>query len=376
MQNIHRDTVAITDLSALRENYRRIQEYIGPAVRFMGVVKGNAYGHGLVECARTALESGAAMLGVAYAMEGVRLREEGIDAPILVLAGEGPEWVKEMVSHNLTMSLASFETLRELQKYLHAEQGRCRVHLKVDTGMGRVGIHPEEAERLLREAVDTPGVTVEGIYSHFPAADEDRDDYTRGQIRRFRGMLDDFAARKRRPPLAHLCNSAGILKFPEAHLDIVRPGIMAYGLLPYPGSEQALPLLPVLSWRSRVAFIKEVPAGFAVSYAGTFVTRRPSRLATVPVGYADGYRRFLSNRGKAIVNGMLVPVAGRVCMDQTVFDVTGAGDVRPGDPVILIGEQNGVRVSAEDLARIGETITHEIVTGIASRVSRAVIPAS
>jgi alanine racemase len=341
----------------------------------MGVVKGNAYGHGLVECAGTALEAGAAMLGVAYVMEGIRLREEGIDAPILILACEGPEWVKEMVSYNLTVTLASFETLRELQRYLRAEKARCRVHLKVDTGMGRVGIPPEETERLLRDARETPGITVEGMYSHFPAADEDRDDYTRGQIRRFRGMLDDFASRGLKPPLAHLCNSAGILKFPEAHLDIVRPGIMAYGLLPYPESERTLPLLPVLSWRSRVGFVKEVPAGFAVSYAGTFITRRPSRLATVPIGYADGYRRFLSNRGKAIINGTLVPVAGRVCMDQTVFDVTDAGEVRPGDPVILIGEQNGMGIRAEDLALLGDTITHEIVTGITGRVSRAFIPA-
>jgi alanine racemase len=376
VQNIHRDTVAITDLTALRENYRKIQKYIGPAVRFMGVVKGNAYGHGLMECARTALDAGAAMLGVAYVMEGILLREKGIEASVLVLASEGSEWVEEAVSHNLTLSLASFETLRELRKYLRAGRARCKVHLKVDTGMGRVGVRPEEAERLLREAMDTPGIIVEGIYSHFPSADEDRDDYTRDQIRSFRSLLDDLTVRGLRPSLAHLCNSAGILKFPEAHLDMVRPGIMSYGLLPYPGSEHVLPLRPVLSWRSRVAFIKDVPAGFAVSYGGTYVTRCPSRLATVPVGYADGYRRFLSSRGKAIINGTLVPVAGRICMDQTVFDVTGAGEVHPGDPVILIGEQNGVRVSTEDLARIGETITHEIVTGITGRVSRAFIPAS
>lgn len=371
-----RDTVAITDLSAYRENLLAIRKHTGPGVRLMGVVKGNAYGHGVVECARTALDAGASMLGAAYASEGIQLREAGITAPILLFSVEGPGHAADAVRNDLTLGIASCDMLGELRAVLRTEKTACRVHIKVDTGMGRVGVRPDEVEKLIHAALDIPGVTVEGIFTHFPGADEDDDDRTRGQIRVFQNLLDMLAAKGIRPPIAHMCNSAGILKFPEAHLDLVRPGIMSYGLPAYPGSERVIPLRPVLSWQSRVAFVKDVPAGFAVSYGGTFVTKRPSRLATVPVGYADGYRRFLSNRGRAIVNGVSVPVAGRVCMDQTVFDVTGAGDVHPGTPVILIGGENGVRVGADELAEIGGTISYEIVTGISGRVSRAVIPAS
>ena len=179
-----------------------------------------------------------------------------------------------------------------------------------------------------------------------------------------------------RPEIAHMCNSAGTLKFPEAHFDLVRTGIMTYGLIPYPGSHEILEVEPVLSLQSRITFIKEVPEGFPVSYGSIFVTKRASRLATIPVGYAHGYKRHLSNKGKAIVNGVSVPIAGRVCMDQTVFDITDAGDVRLGDPVILIGSQGNTRITAEDHAETGETITHEIVTGITDRVSRTFIKTS
>ncbi len=376
MNVFNRDTVAVTDLGAYRDNLKKIQAFIGPAVRLMGVVKGNAYGHGMVECARTALDAGAGLLGVAYACEGIQLRESGIEAPVLVLAAEDPGRIGDLIDHDLTIGLSSFETLLELKRCLHRKRARCSIHLKVDTGMGRVGVRPNEAERLLRSALDTSGIAVEGIFSHFPCSDEERDGYTRDQIDIFRALLEDLTAKGLRPPVAHLCNSAGILKFPEAHLDMVRPGIMSFGLPACPGGSEILPLRPVLSWKSRVALVKDVPAGFPVSYGGTYVTKRPSRLATVPVGYADGYRRFLSNRGRAVIRGTLVPIAGRVCMDQTVFDVTDAGEVRPGDPVTLVGEDGGVRITVEDLANLGETITHEIVTGISGRVSRSVIPAS
>lgn len=369
-----RDTIAITDLSAYRDNLRKIIRYVGPAVRVMAVVKGNAYGHGMTDCARTALDAGCSMLGVAYAVEGMKLRDTGITAPILALSCESPDCAEYLIENHLTVALPSFAVLREVRKVLKSASVPCRAHIKVDTGMGRIGVHPREAEALLREALDTPGIVVEGIFTHFPVADEDRDDETLGQIRLFRALLDDLTAKGLRPPIAHMCNSAGTIKFPEAYLDMVRPGIMTYGLLPYPGSEEKLSLAPVLSWKSRVALVKEVPSGFAVSYGGTFVTKRPSRLATVPVGYTDGYRRFLSNRGKAIIKGVMVPVTGRICMDQTIFDVTDAGDVRPGDTVTLIGYDGPSRVSAEDIAEIGGTITHEIITGISSRVSRTVIP--
>jgi len=311
------------------------------------------------------------MLGVCFASEGVMLRDTGITAPILALGPEADESLSVMVERNIVISLNSFRMLDSLVKILSRAQKSCTVHIKVDTGMGRIGVPAGRAAELLEAARKTPGVTVGGIFTHFPSADKDRDDYSRRQIVSFRQLLDDLTRRNVRPPVAHMCNSAGTLKFPEAHFDLVRPGIMTYGLTPYPGGWDVLRLDPVLSWKSRITFIKDVPEQFAVSYGGTFVTKRPSRLATVPVGYGHGYCRFLSNRGRAIVNGVSVPVAGRVCMDQTVFDITDAGDVNVGDPITLIGADGNERVTVEEIAELGGTITHEIVTGITGRVSRS-----
>lgn len=369
-------TSAVTNLPAYEHNLRKIIAYTGDNVRLMAIVKANAYGHGIRECSRTALKAGASMLGVALAAEGVALRKEGISAPILVLGPESFDHIGPMIDHDLVITLFSFPLLEALQKQLTVRRKGCRVHIKVDTGMGRIGILPEEAPALVEKARAVPGIAVEGIFTHFPSADEDRDEYSRDQIARFKQLLDHLGRNSMRPDIAHMCNSAATLKFPEAHLDMVRPGIMTFGLIPYPGSEKTLTLEPVMSLTSVITFIKEVPAGYAISYGGTHITTRPSRLATVPVGYGDGYNRHLSNRGKALVNGVPVPVAGRICMDQTVFDVTDAGTVREGDPIVLIGESGGSRVTVEDHARIAGTISHEIVTGITSRVSRTFIPAS
>ena len=368
------DTVAVTDLSAYSDNLRKIIRYIGPDVRLMAVVKADAYGHGAVECSMTALEAGASMLGVAYATEGIKLRRAGITAPILVMAGETEDCIPVYLEHNLTPGLSSAAMLQSLLEHLKSGISSCRLHIKVDTGMGRVGFRPDEVLPLLEKMKSIPEITVEGIFTHFPSADEaDHEDFCREQIRIFSGLLDDLAAKRLRPPIAHMGNSAGTLKFPEAHFDLVRIGLMSYGLVPYPGSETWFRVKPVLSWTSRVAFIKEVPAGFTVSYSRTYSTSRPSRLATVPVGYADGYRRFLSNRGAAIIHGVKVPIAGRICMDQTVFDITDAGDVRVGDRVTLIGSDGSESVLVEDHAALGETISHEIVTGISGRVPRTFI---
>ena len=316
------------------------------------------------------------MLGVALVSEGVTLRKAGIDAPILVFVPESPSSWDLYCSHKLTMSIISDEMLGDVRSLLEKNTAGCRAHINVDTGMGRIGIPPDTAVELVEKASRIPGLTVEGIYTHFPSADEDRDDYSQSQIDRFTALLDALSERGIRPPLAHMCNSAGTLKFPGAHLDLVRPGIMTYGLTPFPGSRDILELEPVLSLTSRIRYIKDVPAGTPISYGGTFVTKRPSRLATVPIGYGDGYNRHLSNRGRAIVNGAFAPVAGRVCMDQTVFDITDAGAVRVGDSITLIGRDGDKRITVEELAILVGTISHEIVTGITGRVSRAFIKSS
>ncbi|MBT4484173.1 MAG: alanine racemase [Candidatus Latescibacteria bacterium] len=370
------NTVAATNLDAYRRNLEKIIRFIGSPVRLMAVVKANAYGHGMVECARTAFETGVSMLGVAYASEGVLLRQAHITAPVLVMGPDSFDNLGIMIDNDLTIALTSFEMLEVLKKTLASRAAACKVHIKVDTGMGRIGIQHDRAMELVEDAWNTYGITVEGIFSHFPSADEDKDPFSREQIKKFATLLETLSQRGKRPEIAHICNSAGTLKFSEAHFDLVRTGIMTYGLIPYPGSNEILEVEPVLSLQSRITFIKEVPAGFPVSYGNTFVTKRASRLATIPVGYAHGYKRHLSNKGKAIVNGVPVPTAGRVCMDQTVFDITDAGDARLGDPVILIGSQGNARITAEDHAEIGGTITHEIVTGITDRVSRTFIKTS
>lgn len=366
----NRDTIAITDLGAYKRNLVKIREYTGSRVRLMAVVKANAYGHGMIECARTALDAGASMLGVALASEGVALREAGITAPILVFSAESYDYFEMLICNNLTITLISGEMLIKLGKELKRLNASCTVHINVDTGMGRVGVKYKEAFKLTRDASDNKNITIEGIYSHFPSADEDRDEYSLNQIVLFKNLIGELEQNGLRPPFVHMCNSAATLKFPQAHFDIVRPGIMTYGLIPYIGSQEKLILEPVLSFVSKIGFIKKVPAGYPVSYGGTFVTERPSVLATVPVGYGDGFNRHLSNNGRAIINGKSVPVAGRVCMDQTVFDVTDAGKVSVGDQVILIGKDGNEQIVTEEHAEIAETITHEIVTGITGRVSR------
>ncbi len=370
------DTVAITNLAAYKRNLQNIKSFIGDSVRLMAVVKGNAYGHGLHDCARTAAEAGASWLGVALSSEGTALRKAGITVPILVLSQESRDRLPALVEQGLTVSLVSHEMLNDLREVCAAAETSCTVHIVVDTGMGRVGVKPGDVVNLTAAARDAPGITVEGIYSHFSCADEANDLYSARQLEEFCGILESLERNGLRPELVHMCNSAGTLRYPDAHFDLVRAGIMTYGLKPYRGSEAVLELEPVLSLTSRISFIKEVPAGTPISYGNTFVTKRVSRLATVPVGYGDGYNRRLSNRGKAIVNGIAVPIAGRITMDQTVFDITDAGDVCVGDTITLIGSDGDNMVTAEDHADIVGTISHEIVTGITGRVSRTVIPPS
>ncbi|MFC1539808.1 alanine racemase [Candidatus Latescibacterota bacterium] len=370
------DTVAITNLSAYKHNIQKIISYIGDSVKLMVVVKGNAYGHGMVDCARTAIQAGASWLGVALSSEGAELRKAGITVPILVLSQESRDYLDVLIDNNLTISLSSFLMLQELNKILEPGGKTCTVHVNVDTGMGRVGVKSDEAERLIEKAKIFPAITVGGIYSHFCCADEKNDPFSQRQIEQFTTIIQNLEQNGLRPGIVHMCNSAGTLRFPEVHFDLVRAGIMTYGLIPYEGSEQTLVLEPVLSVESKITFIKEVPTGTSISYGSTFITKRSSRLATVPIGYADGYDRHLSNRGKAIVNGVAVPVAGRITMDQTVFDITDAGDVHEGDTITLIGSDGNEKITVEDHARIVDTISHEIATGITSRVSRSVIPPS
>jgi alanine racemase len=365
------NSVAIIDLGAYRRNITAIKQFTGPSVKLMAAVKSNAYGHGMIVCARAALEAGADMLGVCFASEGIALRQAGISAPILTMGPETVDNIPDMLRHDIIVGLHSLPMLDVLRTEASATGRPSTVHVKVDTGMGRLGFKPEDTADIIAGAQAIPGVTVEGIFAHFAAADIPGEDaFSREQVSIFRSLVNELEANGIRPPIAHIANSAGTLRFPDSHFDMVRCGIMTYGLIPCPDSSRYLALEPVLSWRSVISAVRTVAAGTSVSYGRTYVTERETRLATIPVGYSHGYRRKLSNRGRVLIRGISAPVVGRVCMDQFVADVTAIPDASPGDSVTLIGSDGAERITTEELAGYCDTINYEIASGISGRVAR------
>ena len=362
-----RGTEVRINLDALRANVRLFCERVGPNIAVMAVVKADGYGHGAVPAAAAALEAGASWLGVAAAEEGVELRHAGIDAPILVLGASTPSQVEMAVGNRLDVTVFDPDTLESCRYWGRRVGTVPRVHLKVDTGMGRVGVSPEAIGEW-QEKLAVPGVFWQGLMSHLAAADSDSE-YTRQQLSRFLDVIEHL----RRsgvplPPTVHLANSAAALRFPGTRFNLVRVGIGLYGLPPWPAVGE--PLHPVLSWTSRVTMVKPVAEGQPVGYGLTFKAPRDAVIATVGVGYADGYRRLLSNRSEVLIHGRRCPVVGRVSMDQLTVLVPDDVAAAVGDPVALIGTQGSECVGAEHLAQWAETISYEIVTGISSRVPR------
>ncbi len=358
-----RPTVVEVDLEAIRHNVRMLK----PAdTELMAVLKADGYGHGDAAVARAALQAGASWLGVALVEEGIGLRDAGLRAPILVLSEFPPGSEKDALEAGLTPSVYGREGVRALQE---AAAGRdVGVHVKVDTGMHRVGVWPPEAAAgFCRDVLDA-GLRVDGLWTHFAASESDAEG-TGEQLARFRRALDDVRAAGVWPRLAHAANSAATILHPEAHLDLVRPGAAMYGIDP---GEQLGPragLRPSLTWRSAVSFVRRLPAGERLSYGWRYTLERDANVATVPVGYEDGYARALSSRADVLIRGRRYPVAGTVTMDQFLVDCDG-DDVAPGDEVVLIGEQGGERITAEELAAHLDTIGYEVVTAISKRVPR------
>jgi alanine racemase len=359
-------TVVEISLPALRHNLHEVVRRVG-AARIMAVVKANAYGHGAVPVAQALLAAGAHQLGVARVTEGLELRHAGITAPILVMSEAVPDDIPALQRFNLTLVLPSREAIESAACLVDSRSGPLGVHLKVDTGMGRLGLTQEDVPAVLRSGLPA-SLRLDGLMSHLASADEPDTASTEEQLARFRMILDAAKASGLTFPAAHIANSAAILRFPASHYDMVRPGLMLYGYAPrrFPSPE----LRPVLTWKTRVIQIKKVGAGQRVSYSGTFVTQRPSTLAILPVGYADGYSRALSNKGHVLIGGQPVPVAGRVCMDLTVVDVTDHQMVHPGDEVVLLGRQGSALITADDLAAWQDTISYEVLCQIGPRVTR------
>jgi alanine racemase len=364
-----RPTVAEVSLSALRHNCRRARELSGPDVSVMAVVKADAYGHGAVPAARAFLDAGAQALGVSSVAEAVELRRADLTGPLLVLGGAFPGEEETVVAHDLAVAVWDPDQTRALAGAARAGGRQVAVHLKVDTGMARLGLDLADVASFAALVRSLGTLRVAGVFSHFASADAVETAAARAQTARFVQAVEMLVGAGVRPPDVHLANSAATLAAPEARFTMVRPGIMLYGYPPAPHLAARAGVVPAMQLRTAIAQTRRVPAGTPVSYAGTFVTSRPSTIAALPVGYADGYHRLASNRAQAIVRGRRVPVAGRVCMDHTMIDVTDVPDVRAGDRVVLFG--NGV--GADELAGWCDTIAYEVLTSVGRRVPRVYV---
>jgi alanine racemase len=366
-----RPTVATIDLNALSHNYAEVTRRAGNR-KVLAVVKAQAYGHGAIPVARRLVELGCPMLGVATVEEGRNLREAGIQAPILIMGPVFPEQAEAIARAKLTPVVYTHALARSLADASAGAGTKCPVHVKVDTGMGRVGVPPEGALDFISDISGLPGVSVEGLMTHFADADLRDKAFAAAQLDRFEALLRRLEAKGIDIPLRHAANSAAVLEYDRALLNMVRPGLMLYGYNPLE-SKVSADLRPVLGLVTRIAFVKRVPAGVPISYGRTFVTERESLIATIPLGYADGYSRGLSNKGEAIVRGMRVPVAGRVCMDMTMLDVTDVPGAAEGDEVVLIGARGNERITADDIAARTGTIAYEVLCGISGRVPRIIL---
>ena len=366
-----RPTYATVSLSRLRANLAAVKAHVG-ASKVMAILKANAYGHGLEAVARC-LASQADAFGVALVEEGIALRGLGIENPILVMGGISTRQIPLFLEHGLTFTVPSLARLADIEQAAAAHGRKARVHLKIDTGMERIGIHHYSALPLLEAAARSPHVEIEGIYSHFANADAEDLAPTRLQLERFHEVLRFYERHSLPPPLRHIANSAALLRLPDTHLDMVRPGILLYGVYPFEAAPRTLEVKPALAWHSRVVYFKVVEPGNPVSYGSTWKSDHRVRLVTVPVGYGDGYFRALSNRASVVLRGRRHPQVGRVCMDQIMVNIEW-NEAWNGDDVVLIGEQGGAQVTVEELAQWAGTVPWEILAAISDRVPRIYEP--
>jgi alanine racemase len=364
-----RPTMVEVDLRRLAENFNTIKARVAPA-KMMPILKANAYGHGLVKVASLMQSMGADYLGVAVLEEGILLRERGITIPILVLGGILGNQVPHFLKHDLTITASSIEKLWQIDEIAEQLGVTARVHLKIDTGMERIGVHYYSAEDLLRTALQCKHIDVEGIFSHFANAEAADLSYSRLQLKRFHEVLSFYENRNLPPPrMRHIANSGGILQLPEAYFDIVRPGLLLYGVYPDPETYRSIRVQPALGWKSRVVYFKVIKPGHPVGYGSTWQTEHMVRAVTVPVGYGDGYFRSMSSKAQVLIKGVKYPVVGQISMDQIVVNIEWDSAYND-DEVVLIGEMEGESITVEDLAAWAGTIPYEILTNINTRVPR------
>lgn len=380
-------TRAEIDLQAIRHNLEELKRLAAPSTKIMAVVKADAYGHGSVEVAKILVERGVPYLAVARLSEAITLRRAGLDVPILLFGHTYPEYLSPMLKHDIRPSINTVDSARILSEAARRRRGKARVHVKLDTGMGRLGVVcdglalPDPGRPSRKKAVQTileiaslPRLEIEGIYTHFANADHPDTTHARLQFSLFMDVLSELKKNGFEPQLRHAANSAALIRMPETHLDLVRPGIALYGLLPSKTIDRdQVELKPVMSIKTNIIQLKAVPAGFRVSYGGDHETKRPTTLATVPVGYADAYSRLLSSKGCMLVKGQRAPIVGRVCMDLTVLDVGHIQDVEMEDEVVVLGRQGMAEITADEIAELIQTIHYEVISTITARVPRIFI---
>ncbi|MCO5054307.1 alanine racemase [Thermomonas sp.] len=363
-----RPTRSVVDLDALAGNLRAIRGRVGVPV--MAILKANAYGHGLIPVARHLQAQGAGQFGVAFVEEGIALRRAGITVPILVLGGILGRQAGQLIEHDLELTVSSIDKLRKVEAAAQALGRKAVVHLKIDTGMERIGVHSETCAPFIEAAVASRWCTLKGVYSHLACADDPGSAMTALQLERFHAACAHFTRLGAPMPIRHLANSGGILHFPDSWLDMVRPGILLYGVLPDPQARPTIEVRPALELLSQVVYFKVVHAGRPVSYGATWAPPADTRIVTIPLGYGDGYPRALSNRGQVLIRGRRLPIVGRVCMDQFMVDLGPDGTAYNGDDVVLIGQQGDAAIRVEDLALQADTIGYEILTRLNERIPR------
>ena len=372
-QSPGRPTWAEIDLDALAHNFRLIRECVGPDVKILAAVKANAYGHGAVECSRRLQSEGVDWFGVALPEEGIELRNAGITQPILCMAGIWDGQENLYIQQNLTPVVYRLDTVEQLDRAATDTKKTADIHVKIDTGMGRLGVQPDNVPAFCDALKRFKNVRVDGLMTHLASADDEgQQEFTRDQLKTFQQAVVAFRDHGVAPTYIHAANSAGLFAFTESHGNMVRPGGTLYGFVRdvLPANVEGPPLRLVMSLYSQIMLLKRVAKGEKLGYGGTFETTRDSLIATIPIGYDDGYRRVLSNKGRVIVRERFAPVVGRVSMDMTLIDVTEVPGVTIDDRVTLLGREGDLTITAEDLGELAETISYEITCGISNRVPR------
>ncbi len=368
-KKFYRPTFAEIDLGAILYNLRQIRNRVDKDIKIMAIVKADAYGHGMKEVSQAVARKGIDYFGVASLDEAATLREAGIKKNIIVLGAILPEEVEGVLRFNVIQTVSDLAIARLLSQLAQSKKRIIKVHAKIDTGMGRLGVWHKDAVNFVKKLASLKNIKVDGIFTHFPSAEDDKV-FTRNQLRDFKSLIEELLRHGIDIPIKHTSNSMAVIDFKDSHMNMVRPGLIMYGLHPRSDLAKKLRLRPALRLKTKVVYVKPVSRGRSISYGRTYVTKKDTNIATIPVGYGDGYSRDLSNRGHVLIKGRRLPIVGRVCMDMSMVDAGRSRTVKPGDDVVLIGKQGKDAVTVEEIARLSNTIPYEVVCNIGRRVPR------